>query len=71
MALVARHVREAARVLRTGGVLLIFNVSYRGDPHADRAELDALAAPAGLRLERAGERPCRLWDAPLFQLRKL
>ncbi|WP_237476913.1 class I SAM-dependent methyltransferase [Lichenibacterium dinghuense] len=68
--LAEHHVAEAARVLRPGGALVILNHSYRGDPARDRADL--AAAGAGLfALERAGERPFRLWDAAAFALRRL
>jgi SAM-dependent methyltransferase len=64
------HVEEAARVLRPGGALLILNYSYRGDDAADRRDLEALSAAAGLRCERAGSRDLTLWDATTFLARK-
>lgn len=67
--LAGRHVAEAARVLRPGGTLVILNYSYRGDPARDRADL-AAAAGAALTLERAGDRPFRLWDAAAYALRR-
>lgn len=68
--LAARHVEEAARVLKPGGDLVILNYSYRGDPGRDRADLAALAA-GRFRLLRAGERPFRLWDGTAFHLCRL
>lgn len=68
--LAARHVEEAARVLKPGGDLVILNYSYRGDPGRDRADLAPLAAGC-FRLLRAGERPFRLWDGAAFHLRRL
>ncbi len=67
--LAERHVAELARVLRPGGIAAILNYSYRGDPARDLAELGALASRHGFALERAGERPFRLWDAAVFLLR--
>ncbi|WP_245496572.1 class I SAM-dependent methyltransferase [Lichenibacterium ramalinae] len=64
--LAERHVAEIARVLRPGGAAVILNYSYRGDP----AGLTAAAARHGLSLERAGDRPLRLWDATAFVLRR-
>jgi SAM-dependent methyltransferase len=70
MSLAARHVGEAARVLRPGGSLLIFNFSYRGDLAADRADLARLAQAAGLQVVRNGTRDLSLWDGAAFQLAK-
>jgi hypothetical protein len=61
--------REAARVLRPGGDLLIFNLSYRGDLDCDRADLAALAGDR-FAVVRDGTRDLRLWDAPAFHLRR-
>lgn len=68
--LAARHVAEAARVLRPGGTLAILNYSYRGDPDRDRREIAAAAREAGL--GSAGEpRPgFRCWDGTVFLLRR-
>jgi hypothetical protein len=57
-------------VLRPGGAAAILNYSYRGDPRRDGAELAAAAAIHGFGLERAGERPFRLWDAAVYLLRR-
>lgn len=63
------HVAEMARALRPGGAAVVLNYSYRGDPERDRLDVAGAAAAHGFRLERAGERPFRLWDASLFLLR--
>lgn len=68
--LAERHVAEMARVLRPGGAAAILNYSYRGDAARDGAELAAAAARHGFALERAGERPFRLWDAGADLLRR-
>lgn len=65
-----RHVAEMARVLRPGGAAVILNYSYRGDLGLDGRDLAASATLHGLSVERAGERPFRLWDATVFQLLK-
>ncbi len=68
--LAATHVREAARVLRPGGDLVVLNLSYRGDVDADRQDAGRFAAEAGLAVLRSGERAFRLWDGLAFHLRK-
>lgn len=65
----ARHIADAAGLLRPGGSLAIFNYSYRGDLDADRAEVAALAAATGLELLRNGTRDLTLWDGTSFLLR--
>jgi SAM-dependent methyltransferase len=65
----ARHFADAARLLRPGGSLAIFNYSYRGDLETDRAEIAALAATAGLELLRNGTRDLTLWDGTSFLFR--
>jgi ubiquinone/menaquinone biosynthesis C-methylase UbiE len=60
------HIRDAARVLRPGGRLVILNYSYREDLAADRADIAAAAAEAGLSLLRNGTRDFTLWDGAAF-----
>ena len=64
-----RYIRDAARQLRPDGILAIFNYSYRGDLAADRADIAAHAAAAGLRVLRNGTRDLTLWDGTSFLLR--
>jgi predicted TPR repeat methyltransferase len=66
--LVQRHLSEAARVLKPGGSLVIFNYSYRGDADADRAELLERARQSGLRLSGTPPIAFTLWDASAFHL---
>lgn len=70
-ALAALHVREAARLLRPGGALVILNYSYRDNVAADRREVRKLFPGCGLDLLVAGEQPLRLWDGILFHGRKI
>jgi ubiquinone/menaquinone biosynthesis C-methylase UbiE len=70
MEVATRHVAEAARVLKPGGALLIFNFSYRGDLAADARDVQAMAEGAGLAPVRIGERPFKLWDGAAYELRR-
>lgn len=63
-------VGEFARVLAPGGDLLFFNYSYRGDVGQDEADVRALAVRHGFTVQRAGERPFRIWDGVGFHLRR-
>ncbi len=65
-----KYVKDAARLLKTGGDLLILNYSYRADPGADSRDVERLAAINGLDALRVDERPFRLWDGRVFHLRK-
>jgi ubiquinone/menaquinone biosynthesis C-methylase UbiE len=62
---------ESARVLATGGSVLILNATYGGDADADLAELAQLAEGARLEFHRVDWRPLGSWDAPAFQLTKV
>jgi len=64
------HVRDAARLLRPGGALLIFNFSYRGDIEADRHDMARLAAASGFAMQRAGTWDFTLWDGATYLLTK-
>jgi hypothetical protein len=70
MALLESHFREAARVLRAGGDLVVLNLTYRGDLARDREDARRLAAHGGLDLLRNGSRDLALWDGASFHLRK-
>ncbi len=69
-ALAANHVREAARVLRPGGHVVVFNYSYRGDPARDARDFTEAVEGASLYPERLGERGLDLWDGLAFTARK-
>jgi SAM-dependent methyltransferase len=60
--------RAVARVLRPGGDVAIFNLSYRGDPAADRADVAAAARALGLAVRVDGASPFTLWDGLAFLL---
>jgi SAM-dependent methyltransferase len=66
--IVARHLRDAARVLRPGGAVVILNFSYRGDEEADRHDIGRLAGVNGFTIRRAGTRDFTLWDGLTFVL---
>jgi SAM-dependent methyltransferase len=69
-AIAAGHVADAARLTGPGGALVILNYSYRGDLARDRADVAALAARHGFRVERDGTRDLELWDGATFLLRQ-
>ena len=66
--IVVRHLRDAARILRPDGAVVILNFSYRGDEDADRRDIERLAAVNGFTIRRAGTRDFTLWDGLTFLL---
>jgi SAM-dependent methyltransferase len=66
-----RNAEDAARVLRPGGTLAIFNFSYRDDLERDRADVARVAESYGFKVVESGVRPFKLWDGAAFLLRKL
>jgi SAM-dependent methyltransferase len=64
------HMREAARVLRSQGSLVILNYSYRNDPAMDAHEIARLATECDLSIIRNGTRDFTLWDARTYLMRK-
>ncbi len=64
-----KHVADAARALHPGGVLAIFNLSYRGVA-ADRADARRWCVAHGFELTCDGIRPFRLWDGRAFLLKR-
>ncbi|HVX91704.1 MAG TPA: class I SAM-dependent methyltransferase [Xanthobacteraceae bacterium] len=64
------HLREAARVLRPRGHLLIINYSYDSDAAESRRHLCRLAQSVRLRLLRFGTAEFALWDGVCFLLQK-
>jgi ubiquinone/menaquinone biosynthesis C-methylase UbiE len=65
------HMREAARVLKPSGGLLILNYSYRGDLKADSIEVAQAALQYGLAVARNGTRDLKLWDGRTFLLQNI
>lgn len=68
-AIADRHVEDAARLLRAGGALAVFNYSYSGDLDRDRAAIADLATRHGFTVERDGTRDFALWDGATYLLR--
>lgn len=62
------HVADAARALRPGGALAVFNLAY-GDDSRERSLAARWCTTCGFALTCAGEHPFNLWDgsALLFQ----
>lgn len=63
-------IREAARVLRPGGHLVIVNWSLDLDPEPEAERVVAAAVRHGLVPRRIGERPVAVWRALVHQLAK-
>lgn len=61
-----RHFHEAARVLRSGGSLLILNFSYRDDAALDCADAETHARSAGLTPITTASPDFAHWDATPF-----
>ena len=68
--LTRRYVGDAARVLRGGGSLAIFNLSYRNDSELDSADAATWASEHGLVIHADGVSPFTIWDARGFVLGK-
>jgi SAM-dependent methyltransferase len=69
-ALAARHLREAARVLRDTGEIVVLNLSYRNDPARDVEDAAEMAVATALALKRAGTSDLRSWDGRTFHFHK-
>lgn len=57
-----RHLEDAARALRPGGAVAVFNWSYDGGPVAQSGQIHAWASQAGLRPRLVLARPLQIWD---------
>lgn len=68
--LLARHFHEARRVLRPGGALAVFELSYGRSLEADRADFKRLAAESRLEVVVGGEQPFHAWDGIAFMARR-
>jgi SAM-dependent methyltransferase len=68
--LLARHFHEARRVLRPGGALAVFELSYGRSLEADRADFARLAVESKLEVVVAGEQAFRTWDGIAFMARR-
>jgi len=64
--LLADHFAEAARVLRPGGALVVFELSYGRSRREDQDDFNALSAAVGLEVAVAAAQPFRLWDGLAF-----
>jgi len=69
-AVAARHVADAARILRPGGGLAILNLSYRNDDALDLQDARRWAGAHGFRLAVADPRPFQLWDGSAYVLKR-
>jgi SAM-dependent methyltransferase len=69
-AAVERQFAEFARVLRSGGELIVCNWSYRGDDARDIADAHAVGGRHGFGVIEAGARPFAIWDGRGFLFRR-
>jgi ubiquinone/menaquinone biosynthesis C-methylase UbiE len=67
---VEAHFRDAARVLRRDGELVVFEFSYRGDLELDRADVRRLSAAYGFSVLLDGISPFELWNGRVFRMRR-
>ena len=65
-----KHVADAAVALRPGGCITLLNLSYRGDPAADAADVRRWTTRHGFILDHAGTRPFTLWDGAAWVMRR-
>lgn len=68
--LLARHFHEARRVLRPGGALAVFELSYGRSLEADRTDFARLAVESKLEVVVGGEQPLDAWDGIAFMARR-
>lgn len=66
--LAAETFAELVRILRPGGCIAIFNLSYRG-PEADRADIARWSNTHHLKILQNATTPFRLWDGTAYLLR--
>jgi ubiquinone/menaquinone biosynthesis C-methylase UbiE len=69
-ALLEAMLTEMFRVLRPAGEIVVLNLTYRGDPAADRRDLRQMAGRAGLAVTGMRARPLQCADGALFRLRR-
>lgn len=67
---VFRQLAEVARVLKPQGDLLVFELSYRGDPELDKADARRFAERLGFELLRNGTLDLVSWDGRTFHLHR-
>jgi ubiquinone/menaquinone biosynthesis C-methylase UbiE len=70
LTLVERHFAEVARVLKPRGDFVILNFTYRGNPEADRNDVQALSRRYGFEVVVDGESSFKLWDGVAWWLRR-
>jgi SAM-dependent methyltransferase len=67
--LIEGHFAEVARVLKPGGDFVILNLTYRGNPEADRLDVRRLSQRHGFDVVVDGSYPFRLWDGRAWRMR--